>query len=68
MLLHEKVESLESIMKRVGVSYASWYNKKQERVGHVFQDRYKSEPIDSDAYLLSVLRYIHNNPIEAQLV
>ncbi|CQR71945.1 protein of unknown function DUF1568 [Sporomusa ovata] len=50
-------------MKRVGVSYASWYNKKQERVGHVFQDRYKSEPIDSDAYLLSVLRYIHNNPV-----
>ncbi|CQR71950.1 Transposase IS200 like protein [Sporomusa ovata DSM 2662] len=68
LLLHEKIESMESIMKRVGVSYASWYNKKQERVGHVFQDRYKSEPIDSDAYLLSVLRYIHNNPVNAQLV
>ena len=39
LLLHEKIESLESIMKCVGVSYASWYNKKQERVGHVFQDR-----------------------------
>ncbi len=67
LLLHEKEETLELIMKRIGVRYAWWYNKKYDRVGHVFQDRYKSEPIEKEEYLLSVLRYIHNNPVKAQL-
>ena len=68
LLVYEKAASLESIMKRIGVSYAGWYNRKQERVGHLFQDRYKSEPVEDETYLLSVLRYIHNNPVKAKLV
>jgi len=47
---------------------AWWYNKKYDRAGHVFQDRYKSGTIENDEYLLSVLRYIHNNPVKAQMV
>ena len=67
ILLEEK-EEISLIMKSIGTSYAWWYNKKNDRVGHVFQDRYKSETVDDDQYLLSVLRYIHNNPAKAQLV
>jgi putative transposase len=47
------------------VSYAYYFNKKYSRVGHIFQDRYRSESIENDAYLLSVIRYIHNNPVKA---
>lgn len=50
-------------MKRIGVSYVYWYNWKYERCGHLFQDRYKSEPVEDNRYLLAVLRYIHQNPL-----
>lgn len=46
-------------------SYAYYFNWKYDRVGHLFQDRYKSEPIEGEAYYLSVLRYIHQNPQKA---
>ena len=68
LLLHEKEETISSVMKRIGVSYAWWYNKKYDRAGHVFQDRYKSETVETDEYLLSVLRYIHKNPVKAEMV
>lgn len=68
LLLHEKEEPMAFLMKRIGVSYAWWYNKKYDRAGHLFQDRYKSETVENDEYLLSVLRYIHKNPVKAQMV
>jgi len=43
------------------------FNKKYKLIGHVFQDRYKSENIENDSYLLSALRYIHQNPLKAGL-
>ena len=39
-----------------------------KRSGHLFQDRFKSEPIEDDGYLLTVVRYIHNNPVKAGLI
>ena len=44
-----------------------WYNWKYGRVGHLFQDRFKSEPIETDEYFLTVLRYIHQNPLKANM-
>ena len=46
-------------------SYSYYFNHKYERVGHLFQDRYMSEAILDDAYLLTVFRYILNNPVKA---
>ncbi len=68
MLVREGKEGISQIMKRVGVSYAYWYNEKYERRGHLFQDRYRSESIENDSHFLSVLRYIHQNPLKAELV
>jgi len=68
LLLHECEEDIARVMKRIGVSYVYWYNKKYNRVGHLFQDRYKSESVEDDRYLLAVLRYIHQNPLKAQIV
>ncbi|MEN6325889.1 MAG: transposase [Syntrophomonas sp.] len=67
ILVQEKEEEISRVMKRIGTSYAWWYNSKYDRVGHLFQDRYKSEGVDNDAYLLSVRRYIHKNPMMAGL-
>lgn len=68
LLLHEQKEEIALVMKRIGTSYARWYNEKYDRVGHVFQNRFQSEPIETEAYLLCALRYIHNNPLKAKMV
>ena len=61
-------EGLATMMKRINASYAYYFNQKYHRVGHLFQDRFKSEPIEDDRSLLAVIRYIHNNPVKAGLV
>lgn len=68
ILLKEKQEALSQIMKRISSSYVYWYNWKYERCGHLFQERFKSEPVEDDNYFLTVLRYIHQNPLKAGLV
>ena len=68
ILLKEENEPIELIIKRVGGSYAYWYNWKYYRKGHLFQDRYRSEPVENDSYFLTVLRYIHQNPVKANIV
>lgn len=55
------------LMKKLGVSYAGHFNRKYERSGHLFQDRYRSEAVEDDSYLLAVFRYILNNPQKAGL-
>jgi REP element-mobilizing transposase RayT len=67
LLLKEEKEDLDVIFKRIGSRYVYWYNNKYQRTGHLFQDRYRSEPIDTDSYFLAVLRYIHQNPVKAGL-
>lgn len=56
------------IMHRILTKYAGWYNKKYIRSGSLFGNRYKSEPVEKDSYLLSLLRYIHQNPLKAGIV
>ncbi|AOT70378.1 transposase [Geosporobacter ferrireducens] len=65
LLLMEYKEPLETVMRRICGSYVLWYNKKHGRVGYLFQDRFKSEPVEDDAYFLTVLRYIFQNPVKA---
>lgn len=67
ILLKEGVEELDSVFKRIAGSYVYWYNWKYRRTGHLFQDRFKSEPVEDDSYFLTVLRYIHQNPVKARL-
>ncbi|MCL2672285.1 MAG: transposase [Clostridiales bacterium] len=66
LLLRTGKEELEQIFKRIGVRYVYWYNWKYKRTGHLFQDRYKSEPVENDEYYFTVLRYIHQNPIRRE--
>lgn len=65
LLMKEGNEDLGTVFKRIGSSYVYWYNWKYNRRGHLFQDRYRSEAVEDDGYFLTVIRYIHNNPIKA---
>jgi len=67
LLIKVEKEPLEQIFKRIGARYVYWYNWKYRRCGHLFQDRYKSEPIEDDSYFLIVLRYILQNPVKVGL-
>ena len=68
LMLSEGVEDIAKVMKRINVSYVYYFNKKHKKVGHLFQDRFKSEVIEDDGYVLALARYIHQNPLKAGLV
>ncbi|HAS92969.1 MAG TPA: transposase [Clostridiales bacterium] len=68
MLIKEQTIGLPDIMKRVNVSYAGYFNRKYDRVGPLFQGRYKSEDVEDEQYFLAVARYIHQNPMKAGMV
>ncbi len=59
--------NLDEIFKRIAGKYVYWYNVKYQRIGPLFHDRFKSEPVENDSYFLTVLRYIHQNPTKAKL-
>jgi REP element-mobilizing transposase RayT len=56
------VVPLSRIMQNFCFRYTRWLNQQQERVGHLFQGRYKAVLLDADSYLLELTRYIHLNP------
>ena len=57
---------LTKLMAPVLGGSAGNYNRRHNRCGYVFQNRYKSILIDADAYLLELVRYIHLNPVRAR--
>lgn len=67
LLIRIEKEPLDRVIKRIAGSYVYWYNWKYRRCGHLFQDRFKSEPVEEDEYFLTVLRYIHQNPVKGNL-
>jgi putative transposase len=67
-LLKEGTEDLGAVFRRLGPSFVYWYNWKYSRRGHLFQGRYKSEVVEKDKYFLTVIRYIHQNPVKAGIV
>lgn len=52
-------------MQRLNIRYSMYYNKKYNRVGYVFRDRYKAEGIYSKKHLYNCINYINNNPVKA---
>lgn len=68
MMIQEGTEDIANVMKRITISYVFYFNHKYKRVGHLFQDRFKSEKIEDDQYVLALVRYIHQNPVKAGIV
>jgi len=66
MLMREKEPGdISLIIKKVLTRYAMWFNKKYQRSGGLFENRYKAMAVDDETYLYEVLRYIHSNPVAA---
>lgn len=62
LIIYDKKENLSKILQSLTVSYSSYWNKKQERVGHLFQNRFLSKNVENVEYLKNLCRYIHQNP------
>ena len=59
---------ISDVMRRLTTGYAVEFNHRHNRAGHLFQNRYKSILCQLDLYLLELVRYIHLNPIRAEIV
>jgi putative transposase len=60
--------NLSGAVRRLNSVYAMWWNRRHDRVGHVFQGRFKDQIVDRDGYLLTLSRYVVMNPVRAGLV
>ena len=65
LLIEPSGEALNTVFTRIETRYALWYNKKYQRTGYLFQNRFRSEAVETDQYFMTVLRYIIQNPIKA---
>lgn len=65
LLLKAEKEDLSNFMRNILTRYSKYFNRKNNRTGHLFQNRFKSEPINDEKYYLTVLRYILQNPEKA---
>ena len=68
LLVETGSQPLSRFMQGLQQSYTQYFNRKHHKVGHLFQGRYKAIICDKDEYLLSLVRYIHLNPIRANIV
>ncbi|MFZ5899180.1 MAG: transposase, partial [Bacillota bacterium] len=67
LLVQVSTRPLSLLMHVLQQTYTQAFNRKYGRVGHLFQGRYKALVVEDDAYLLSLVKYIHMNPVEAGL-
>lgn len=65
LIVYDTKQGLPELMKLLNTAYAKYFNEKYKRTGHVFESRYCRIPIESETYLLTVFRYILNNPQKA---
>ena len=68
LLLETPRGNLQAILHHLNTGYTNYFNTKKKRVGHLFQGRYKAILVEKDPYALELSRYIHLNPVRAQLV
>ena len=68
LLLMPTTVALSETMRRLLTGYAVYFNRKYQRSGHLFQNRYKSILCEEEPYFLELVRYIHLNPLRAGIV
>jgi putative transposase len=68
LLLRTGARPLARSMRSLLTGYAGAFNRRHRRVGHLFQNRYRSIVVEAEPYLLELIRYLHLNPVRAQVV
>lgn len=64
LLLETPKANLSEFMRKFNITYTGYYNRRHDRVGHLYQGRYKSVLVDKNEYLSVLSRYIHLNPVK----
>lgn len=67
LILFDKNDNLSKTMQSLCVSYSSYFSKKYDKVGHLFQNRFFSKCVETREYLIQLCRYIHQNPVKAKI-
>lgn len=67
MVIYDKKDKISKVMQSIQISYSSYFNKKYQRIGHLFQDRFWSKRVENKEYFFQVCRYIHKNPEKARI-
>lgn len=67
LLVETPKSPISRIMQAISFTYTQYFNQKHRKIGHLFQGRYKAYLCDRDKYLLSLVRYIHLNPVRAKV-
>ncbi|NLB33912.1 MAG: transposase, partial [Tissierellia bacterium] len=67
LVIRSNEVSISNIMQRINIDFSKYFNISNNRSDHVFQDRYKGILVKDDKYLLSLLRYVHQNPVKANM-
>lgn len=62
LVIYDENDNLSKIIHKIATKYGLYFNKKYDRVGHVFQNRYKSICVETEAYLKNLVRYVLRNP------
>ena len=68
LLVETSTQPLARFMQGVQQSYTQYFNRAHNKIGHLFQGRYKAIVCEKEEYLLQLIRYIHLNPVRAKLV
>lgn len=68
LLLEITNENLSKFMRQLNMNYSIYFNKKYKRVGHLWQGRFKSWYVTNEAYLYTLMCYIEQNPLKANMV
>ena len=58
--------NISEFMRHFNITYTAYYNKRHNRVGHLYQGRYKSILVDKESYLTTLSRYMHLNPVRTE--
>lgn len=67
IVINDEKQDISQIIHKLCTTYALYFNKKYSRVGHLFQNRFKSIGVDDEKHLLNLVSYIHNNPVKEGL-
>ncbi len=68
LLIETPYANIKQIMQNLNTSYTVYINRRHNRTGHLLQGRYKAFIVDKENYLLELSRYIHLNPVRANIV
>ena len=68
LLIREREETISQTLKRIADAYVYYYNRKYQRSGHLFKERFRSEPVNDMDYFTTLLCYIHQNPVKDGIV